>query len=78
MQLSHLTIVLSGRGDRVQGVEGDVVTTEVCPRSRPEGRRLDPSLSSGDQKIRRLGDQEGRRLDPSLSLPPPPLQEKPR
>ena len=56
MQLSDLTIVLSGRGDRVQGVEGDVVTTEVCPRSRPEGRRLDPSLS----------------------LPPPPLQEKPR
>ena len=53
---SHHCIVLSGRGDRVQGVEGDVVTTEVCPRSRPEGRRLDPSLS----------------------LPPPPLQEKPR
>ena len=36
----------SGRSEKSQSVvDSEVVTTEVCPRSRPEGRKLDSVLS---------------------------------
>ena len=38
-----VTILIPGKTDPVSSDQ--VVTTEVCPRSRPEGRKLDSTLS---------------------------------
>ena len=41
MKTQRLNAEFSGRSERSASISEDVVTTQVCARSRPEGRKID-------------------------------------